>query len=498
MSYEQLFTLLIPEWIILGAGLLLLALDLGVLRKKALAVRMKIAVCIAIVGLLGAFAWTLRMSHTSRISMWDGMLVQDQLTLLGQQVVLIISVVIMLISAQARFTAHVGEYFLLLLLSTIGMLFLVASEHLLVIFISLELLSLSLYILTAFNKQSVFSAEAALKYFLFGGMSAAFMLFGLSLIFGASGELNLNAIAAKLKGAPLDPLVAVAIIMIVVGFGFKVAAVPFHLWAPDTYQGAPLPAAAFIASGSKVASFFILTKVLLVGFAGIEGSAAGRHWVHGWMPLVASIAAASMLLGNLAAVAQKSVRRLLAYSAIAQAGYILIGLLANDQNAIMSVLYYISTYAITVIGAFSVLSVLGDTPQHDRLPALAGFAKREPLLSFCMLIFMLSLAGIPPLAGFFRKFYVFAAALSTSSGNLGLLWLVVAALALSTVSLYYYLQVLKQIYVIPGQDHPGYSRSTISLRLITLILAAAVLILGLVPGIFLDRARPAAAALVRP
>jgi NADH-quinone oxidoreductase subunit N len=498
MSYAQLFKVLIPELIVLLAGLLLLALDLGVLRNKILVARVRIAAFIACLGLVAAFLWIIGTQTSGRIAVWDGMLVLDQLTSLGKQIVLIVSAIVVIVSVGSRFTSHVGEYFLLLLLATIGMMFLVASENILVIFVSLELLSLSLYIMTAFNKQSLQSAEAALKYFLFGGMSAAFMLFGLSLLFGASGELNLVSIASKLKGAPVDPLVVVAIIMVVVGFGFKIAAVPFHLWAPDTYQAAPLPAATFIASASKVASFFILTKVLLVGFAGAEGSVAGRHWVQGWMPLIATIAAASMVLGNLAAIAQKSVRRLLAYSAIAQAGYILVGVLANDQNAVSSMLYYVTTYGLTVIGAFAVLSVLGDSPEHDRLGGLAGFAKREPLLSLCMLIFLLSLAGIPPLAGFFGKFYLFAAALNGPGGSLGLLWLVALALAMSTVSLYYYLQVLKQIYVVPGNEQPRYIRSTVFLRLLTLFLALAVLVLGMVPGIFLGKARPAAAALVRP
>ena len=343
MSYAQLFKLLIPELIVLLAGLLLLALDLGVLRNKILVARVRIAAFIACLGLVAAFLWIIGTQTSGRIAVWDGMLVLDQLTSLGKQIVLIVSAIVVIVSVGSRFTSHVGEYFLLLLLATIGMMFLVASENILVIFVSLELLSLSLYIMTAFNKQSLQSAEAALKYFLFGGMSAAFMLFGLSLLFGASGELNLVSIASKLKGAPVDPLVVVAIIMVVVGFGFKIAAVPFHLWAPDTYQAAPLPAATFIASASKVASFFILTKVLLVGFAGAEGSVAGRHWVQGWMPLIATIAAASMVLGNLAAIAQKSVRRLLAYSAIAQAGYILVGVLANDQDAVSSMLYYVTT-----------------------------------------------------------------------------------------------------------------------------------------------------------
>jgi hypothetical protein len=224
-------------------------------------------------------------------------------------------------------------------------------------------------------------------------MSAAFMLFGLSLVYGLSGEINLIQIAGNLQKPPLDPLLIVALVMVMIGFGFKIAAVPFHLWAPDAYQGAPTPSAAFIASGSKVASFFILAKVMMVGFLGQEGSGAWRGFSQGWLPLIAIIATASILLGNLAAIAQTSVRRLLAYSAIAQAGYILIGLLANNKQGMESLVFYTTTYALTVLGAFGVVNIVQERSGDEKFSAFAGLAKRAPLLSFCMMVFMLSLAG---------------------------------------------------------------------------------------------------------
>ena len=502
--YKLLLTYLVPEIIVLATGLMVLGLDLGLLRRRSLVSRTQVAVLLSAIGLLVALLGSLQVpGHfwtgppSERETFFDGMLVLDRLTQLGKQIILGLSVFAVLVSAHSRFTAHIGEYFLLLLLATIGMMFLVSSENLLVIFIALELLSLSLYIMTAFNKQSIQSAEAALKYFLFGGMSAAFMLFGLSLLYGASGELNLPRIASTLKGASLDPLVAIAVIMVVIGFGFKVAAVPFHLWAPDAYQGAPLPAAAFIASGSKVASFFILAKVLFVGFAGTEGSAGWRHFAQGWMPLIAVIATLSMVIGNIAAIAQKSVRRLLAYSAIAHGGYVLVGILANNQQGMASVLYYVVTYALTVTGAFCVLLAFEQSADRDRFSSLSGFARREPLLAFCMMIFILSLAGIPPLAGFFGKFYLFAAALNSTSGSTGLLWLVIVAIAMSTVSLYYYLQVLKQIYVRPAGDGIVPVRSTLSLRTLAALIAASLLALGFAPNLLLNKAHLAAAVIGR-
>src|SRR5262245_43441983 len=220
-------------------------------------------------------------------NLFGGVLVVDPLTRLVKVAILFLAIFTILISIETDFTTHVGEYLALVLLATLGMMFLVSSEDILMIFVSLELTSLSLYILTAFNKRNLKSAEAALKYFLFGGMAAAFTLFGLSLLYGLSGSTNLGEIAASIKGSRLDPLLVSAIVMTVIGFGFKVAAVPFHLWAPDAYEGAPIPSAALIASGSKVASFFIFAKVMLMGFAGAEGSGAWRAYVPGWVPVLA-------------------------------------------------------------------------------------------------------------------------------------------------------------------------------------------------------------------
>ena len=325
-----------------------LIVDLAEMRNKPIRSRMFVAALITCLGCIISFYWLSQTGEANKY--FDGMLVIDPLTQLVKQIVLVMTICTALISIESNFTEHAGEYFFLILLATAGMMFLVSSENLLMIFVSLELLSLSLYVLTAFNKQNIKSAEAALKYFLFGGMSAAFMLFGLSLIYGLSG--------ARLAATPLDPVLIVALVMVVIGFGFKVAAVPFHLWAPDAYQGAPTPSAAFIASGSKVASFFILAKVMLVGFLGQQGSGAWRHFAQGWVPLIAIIAALSILLGNLAAIAQSSVRRLLAYSAIAQAGYILIGLAGDTQQGMASLIFYATTYALTVLGAFGVVNIV--------------------------------------------------------------------------------------------------------------------------------------------
>src|SRR5262245_13436372 len=333
MSYLELLQLAAPETIVVVTALVVLGADLLALRGLELRCRLGIGAMICCVGCVAASLWMVALPEQANFM--QGMLEVDALTQFVKVALLVLAIFTVLISLETEFTTHVGEYFALILLATVGMMFLVSSEDILMIFISLELTSLSLYILTGFNKRNVKSAEAALKYFLFGGMAAAFTLFGLSLLYGLTGATNLGQIAAALKGKGLDPLLVIAIVMTVIGFGFKVAAVPFHLWAPDAYQGAPIPSAAFIASGSKVASFFIFAKVMMIGFKGevVEGSAAFQEFASGWVPTIAVVAVLSMLLGNLVAIVQSSVKRLIAYSAIAHAGYMLLGVMAHSGEA---------------------------------------------------------------------------------------------------------------------------------------------------------------------
>jgi NADH-quinone oxidoreductase subunit N len=484
VNYLDLLRLAAPETIVVLTALAALAVDLGALRGLETRTRFVIGGMFACVGCAVAIAWMLCMpAHANALG---GMLVVDPLTQLVKVALLTLTIFTVLLSMQGDFTPHVGEYLALILLATVGMMFLVSAEHLLMVFLALELTSLSLYILTAFNKRDRKSAEAALKYFLFGGMAAAFTLYGLSLVYGLSGAMNFREIAAALAAKGRDPLLIVAMVTVVIGFGFKVAAVPFHLWAPDAYQGAPTPSAAFIASGSKVASFFIFAKVMMLAFAGLEGSGALRHYAAGWVPVIAVVAVLSMVLGNLAAIVQSSVKRLIAYSAIAHAGYMLLAVMSPSPESLASLMYYAITYGLTTLGAFGVVAVVEQATGESRLADFAGLSRRSPLVSVCMLIFMLSLAGIPPLAGFFGKFYVFAAALKTGAPDLGLLWLVILAIAMSAVSLYYYLQVLKQIYVAdPPQNAAAIEDSPIA-NVTLALLAGLVVLLGLVPGLLLN------------
>lgn len=482
-AYLELLRAALPEACLVLTMLAVLAVDLEVMRGKPLRTRWNAALFITVAGCVLSGAILLRGGPLAALP--GGMLVTDRLTGLVQLALLVLTVVTVLASAGASFTDHVGEYFALILLASVGMLFLVGAEDLLLIFVSLELVSLSLYVLAAFNKRDAQSAEAALKYFLFGGMSAAFTLYGMSLIYGLSGSTQLHEIGAALAGQGLDPLLAVALVMTVIGFGFKVAVVPFHLWAPDTYQGAPTPSAAFIASGSKLAGFFVFAKVLLIGFADVQGNAGWQQLTPGWMPVLAVVAALSMVLGNLGAIVQRDVKRLLAYSAIAHGGYALLGILANSVHGVTSLIYYAATYGLTVIGAFAVVAVVERNRGGSRLDDFAGLGRRSPFLAVAMLVFLLSLAGIPPLAGFFGKFYLFVAAADSGGRSLGLMWLVALGVGMSVVSLYYYLQVLKQMFVVEvpeqGEEVPVPPAALLAVKL----ALAGVVVLGLLPDLLL-------------
>ncbi len=477
MNFMELLRLTLPEIVVALAGLLALTLDLIVLEQRTPAVRWKLCALAACAGCAGAIV--LLVLRPEQASLYDGMLVVTPLTQMVQAVLAGFAILAVLLSVDSDFTQNVGEYLAIMLFATVGMMVLVSTQNLLVIFASLELLSLSLYILTGFNKRSRRSAEGALKYFLFGGMAAAFFLFGISLLYGLSGSIELTGVARALETQPVTPLWVVAIVMIVTGLGFKVAAAPFHLWAPDAYQGAPTPSAGMIASSSKIAGFFLFATVVTLGL-----TASGSAWhgpVAAWTPLVEVVAALSMVVGNLAALVQSSVRRLLAYSAVGHAGYMLLGILANSEMGLRALLYYVITYGLATIGAFGVLAAL-EQEGVDEMEGLAGLSSRAPWLSFCMLVFLLSLAGIPPLSGFFGKFFVFSSALHAGSG---LLWLVALAIAMSVVSLYYYLKVLKQIYVLDSTVEDEDVRTPLLMRAIIGAIALLVVVLGCCPDLLL-------------
>lgn len=279
--------------------------------------------------------------------------------------------------------------------------------------------------------------------------------------------------------------------MVIAGFGFKIAAVPFHLWAPETYEGAPAPSAAFIASVSKVAGFMVTAKFLLVGLFGMMGSAAWYLIRPGWAPILAVMAAFSMVLGNFAAIRQVGLRRLLAYSAIAHSGYMLLGIISQNSGARGALIYYVTTYAAAMIGAFAVVHLLESQRGNDRLSSLRGLFQSSPVTSLCFGVFIFSLAGIPPLAGFFGKFYLFAEALEPASGVFGLFWLVGLAVITSVVSFYYYLKVLKQVFVMEAMPDTRSFATPPFTPFILVLIASGILLLGCFPHWFTRLIEPA-------
>lgn len=505
--YAQLFFATLPETVLEIAALVVLVVDLVFLRKAELKVR---AMSASLLGVLGCVVALWAQSWSLAKDVWGFGIADTNSVLLAnigsagaaQAGILVLTALTLLLLIDSRFTRHVGEFVAVVLMSAAGGLIISAAQDLLIIFLGLELLSLGLYILTAFAKQSGRSAESAMKYYLFGGMSAAFLLFGFSYLYGIAGSTNLDQVMQAIhhsNGPSADPLLLVAMVMIAAGLGFKVAAVPFHLWAPDTYEGAPAPAAAFIASVSKVASFALLISIGIAGAHSVEAWNSVHEGFSGpWTVVLALMALASMLFGNLAALAQISVRRLLAYSAIAHAGYMLLALAyfridagapsesAGYYRGATAVLYYILSYGLTTIGAFGVIGVVERATGSDRMDAFLGLHKRSPLLAVVLLVLFLSLAGIPPLVGFWAKFNLFAVVLSVGGGRIPFA-LVALAVALSAVSLYYYLQVLKRAFVMPAVEDPEGRAEKIRTHPVTMLvllaIAAAVVVMGCLPAL---------------
>lgn len=478
-DYLHFLKLLAPEAILVATAFIVLGLGLSasVDRLRPTLTRLSL--------LGGLAAASVLFIYPENACILNGMVVLDPIGRIFKLAILVLALITVIFSAASPVRRHFAEYLALILFATVGMMLLAGTEELLMIFIALELTSISLYALTAYLKESSASAEAGLKYFLIGGVSAAFLLFGLSLVYGVAGTTNLRLLMHLAPAKAGDPLMLAGIVLTLVGFGFKVAAVPFHLWAPDVYEGAPTPTAALIASGSKVAGFFILAKMLALGFGASVGMAAWSQFRPGWLPILAIMAALSIVLGNLAALVQSNVKRLLAYSAIAHSGYMLLGLTAANPAGFTAVLFYVIVYALTSIGAFGVVEVVERRRGGSDLQDFDGLYKTSPGLALCLLVFLISLAGIPPLAGFFGKFYMFAETLSASGSgsNPGMLWLVVLAIAMNAVSLYYYLIVLKHAFVAkPVDEEPCKAASCTP---VIVVLALAILLLGLFPDALL-------------
>ncbi len=346
---------------------------------------------------------------------------------------------------------HRGEFYGLILLSTVGMMFLASSNELLSLYIGLELTTIPLFVLAAFFKDDKLSVEAGIKYFVIGAFSSALLLYGISFLYGMSGttdllQMKINLAVTHLAFKDIGVILIVAVIMIVAGIGFKLALPPFHQWAPDVYEGSPTPVAAFLSVGSKAAGLVAFAKIFVNGLYAFYGPEMAPN---DWGMLVAFIAAVALIFGNVVAIRQTNIKRMLAYSSIAQAGYIMIGMVSMNEYGLSSVAYYIFAYMFANMGAFAVVAIFEDKTGSCQIESYRGLAKTSPFLSLAMAMFLLSLAGIPPLAGFMAKYKVFAAAISIASSNDDynwLYWLVGVGLITSVFSLFYYANVIKQMY----------------------------------------------------
>ncbi len=472
------YVALLPVLILSGTILVVLVVDLFLADR-----RKWWSMPIALVGVIATLGAVLNLISGGERTSFDGTYVVDDFTLLFQGFFMIVAIVVLSISLRyfREGGFYQGEYYFLLLTSFLGCLLMPASRDLLMLFISLELVSAPAFLMAAFRKGDVRSNEAGVKFFLIGVLSASIMLYGMSLIYGLTGVTQLDAVAAglaSLQDGGQQTLALAGILFVVVGFAFKVSAVPFQFWAPDTYEGSPVPVAAFLAVASKAAGFAGLLQLMFVAFIG--------QWEF-WVPVFALLSILTMSVGNLIALRQVQVVRLLAYSSIAQAGYMLLpfALVTDDvavnRSAFAAAVAYILIYGVMTLGAFAV--VVGVSRRHPRLliADFAGLVKVAPLLAIGMTIFMVSLAGVPPTGGFWAKLLIFGAAIERG-GSLGV-GLAVVMLVNSVISIYYYFAVPRQMIFKPVEvDEPMHSPVLVSASVA--VAAAAVLAIFLVPGTF--------------
>ena len=482
--------LLAPELSLTLLGLVVICVDLLVKRRVFVAGT-------ALVGLIVPAAFTISQALTisSRKTAFSGMLVVDQYSIFFQVIFLIIAAVIILASYDyvEKYVRADGEFYVLMLFSVVGMMFMASTGELISIYISLELTSFPLYVMAGLIRNNEKSAEAAVKYVLLGAMSSAILLYGFALLYGLTGTTDLVGLTHTFGSfSDGNLMVIVADVLIIAGFGFKISAVPFHMWAPDIYEGAPTPATAFFSVGSKAAGFAALIRVFTYG----------GLWQVDLLPLIVTlsiIAALTMTLGNIVAAVQTNVKRMMAYSSIAQAGYIMVGFIGtlalakqNTHTAATgnaAVLFFILVYVVTNLGAFSGIIALGNLTGGDKIEDFRGLWRRAPLLSVGTALCLLSLGGIPPVAGFFSKVIIF-----TTAWQLGQQWLVIIALLNSIVSLVYYGRIVKVMFF----DEPrkaDHLATPIGLTTSITLASAALLVLTVIVQVVLNAANPAAFSL---
>ncbi|MFC2006436.1 NADH-quinone oxidoreductase subunit N [Chloroflexota bacterium] len=481
--------LFIPELILAALAIVVILLDLFVQRKGILAV-------ISLVGLIVSAGFTIAMWGSSSQAIFNNMLAVDSFALFFKLLFLGVAALVILASVDyaSKMARFQGEYYALILLSTLGMMLMAATTELISVYIALELTSISLYVLVGFLKDNK-STEASLKYLLLGAMASAVLLYGMALIFGFTGKTQLGEIAQAIQAMSLQTILAspaliLGIVLLVAGFGFKIAAVPFHMWVPDVYEGAPTPITAYLSVGSKAAGFAVILRIFYSAF-GLP------DWLSlNWGIIFAVLAAIGMTLGNVVALPQTNIKRMLGYSSIAQAGYLMVGLAAMgvspapDVLGQSGVLFFLAAYAVANLGAFTAIIAISNKLDSDLIQDFSGMIKRAPVLALALSLCLISLIGMPPAAGFMAKFYIFSSAVQH-----GLLWLVIIAVINSVISSYYYLRVVKAMWFgEPASEEKVPSSGALKVALSLSCLG--VLLLGIVPGFMMRIAEAASSMFV--
>ena len=464
------FWLFAPEFALTGAAFAVLGVDLLLPREKK-----DYLPALSIVGLVGVLVLSLWYLWGRDEQLYDGLFLIDDFSLFFKGFFLVLGVLVVLVSVEyvRKHLSRPGEYYGILLFSVLAMMMMAASGELLTAYISLELLSFSLYVLVSYGRHGLKPSEAGVKYILLGAFASALLLYGISQVYGILGTTRYDEIHAALAVAdsPLNPAVLVGLALIIAGLGFKVAAVPFHMWAPDVYEGAPTPVTAYLAVGSKAAAFALILRLFTQAF---------MPAFDDWQIVLVVLAALTMTLGNLVALAQSNIKRMLAYSSVGQVGYLLMGVAAISPLASNGVILHMAGYAVTNLAAFLCIIVFYNATGKENIPDFAGLAKRSPFVAMVLTVALFSLAGLPFFAGFTTKFYLFTAA---AQGDL--LWLVALAITNSVISLYYYMMVMKQMYIEPAEDESPVPVSALSRSVLGAMLVGIIAI-GVYPAPLVD------------
>jgi NADH-quinone oxidoreductase subunit N len=469
---------ILPEIVLAVFGMIIMLLDPVLDEENS----QKTLGGIALLGSFAAILATLYQSRFPGLAFWD-MVRVDAFSVFFHVLVAAVAAVVILSSYEYLAVQQIraGEYYALILFGAVGMSLMSSAVELVLIFIALEISSISTYILAGFRRQAATSSESSLKYFLLGSFATAFFLYGVALMFGATGSTSIPVIADTLRSDSVPVLAYAGVALMFVGLGFKVAAAPFHVWTPDVYEGAPAPVVGFMSTAPKAAVFAVLLRIMF------EGHAPGRLWLT-WIT-----AALSMTIGNVAALVQSNVKRLLAYSSIAHAGYLLVAFAALPENGIPAAMFYTASYAAMNVGAFAVVShFAGAGERYVNLEDYAGLGRRSPILAATLTVFLLSLIGIPMTGGFFAKFYVFSAALQAN-----LVWLTIIGVLNSAIGAYYYLRIIVVMYMREAHEETSLAPIPFALGTALAISLGATIYLGVLPGRVLEYASRSAVELLR-